>query len=162
MTALTHCAVQYAVAPQDQSSVWLNSTAWPLLEGIADFWMSKLAIDNPGTFTTGGPLSIQNVIPPDEYADHKNDSVFTNAGAIYTLQYAARVAELLGQGSAAEIAKWKDAASRISVVFDEALGYHPECVVCVCMYVRGAGGGGGGGGVGGEGAGLAGEPPTPC
>ena len=29
------------------SMSWLENTAWPILSGIADFWTSKLRIDNP-------------------------------------------------------------------------------------------------------------------
>ena len=104
---------------------YLNETAWPLLAGISDFWMSKLAIDNAGA-PAGSPLSLLNVIPPDEYADHKNNSAFTNYGAIMTLTYAARVAELLGVNPSV-YAPWLDAASRIVIPFNTSDGgWHPE------------------------------------
>ena len=115
---------QFWRATQDNSGAWLNSTAWPLLSGIATFWMSKLALDNPGA-APGSPLSLLNVIPPDEYADHANNSAYTNAGAIYTLQYAAAVASLLGEPPAS-YAPWLDAAARIIVPYDAANGYTPE------------------------------------
>ena len=41
----------------DNGGLFLNATAWPLLSGIADFWMSKLALDNPGA-PPGAPLSL--------------------------------------------------------------------------------------------------------
>ena len=66
-----------------------------------------------------------NVIPPDEYADHVNNSAYTNAGAILSLQYAAAVGELLGKPPAA-LAAWRDAASRIVVPFNATSGVHPE------------------------------------
>ena len=46
------------VATQDTSGPWLNSTAWPLLEGVAQYWMSKLALDNAGG-TLGAPAVAQ-------------------------------------------------------------------------------------------------------
>jgi len=95
----------------DNGGLFLNATAWPLLSGIADFWMSKLALDNPGT-PPGAPLSLLNVIPPDEYVDHVSNSAFTNHGAIQTLRYAAAVAALMGQPPARS-APWVDAAARI-------------------------------------------------
>jgi trehalose/maltose hydrolase-like predicted phosphorylase len=73
--------------------------------------MSKLALDNAGA-PAGAPLSILNVIPPDEYADHKINSAYTNHGAIQTLTYAAAVARLLGEPNATAAA-WEDAARRI-------------------------------------------------
>jgi trehalose/maltose hydrolase-like predicted phosphorylase len=95
----------------DNGGLFLNATAWPLLSGIADFWMSKLALDNPGA-PPGAPLSLLNVIPPDEYVDHVSNSAFTNHGAIQTLRYAAAVAALMGQPPARS-APWVDAAARI-------------------------------------------------
>jgi len=94
----------------DGGGSWLADTAWPLLSGIAEFWMSKLALDNPGA-PPGAPLSLNNVIPPDEYADHVNNSAYTNHGAIQTLAYAAAVARLTGLPAPVEA--WEDAASRI-------------------------------------------------
>ena len=112
---------------RDDSEGWLSSTAWPLLQGIAQFWMSKLALDNPGA-AAGAPLSLLNVIPPDEYVDNKNNSAFTNHGAIQTLNYAAAVAALLGLAPS-EAAAWVDAAARIVRPFNAsgpAGGWTPE------------------------------------
>jgi len=106
----------------DNSAGWLGHTAMPILSGIAEFWMSKLAIDNAGA-PAGAPLSLNGVIPPDEYADHVNNSVYTNYGAIMTLTYAARVAQLLGQPPSS-YAPWEDAAARIVIPFNGT--YHPE------------------------------------
>ena len=113
---------QFWRATQDDSSGWLEATAWPLLNGIATFWMSKLALDNPGA-PPAAPLHLLNVIPPDEYADHCNNSAYTNAGAILTLQYAAAVGTLLGKPPAT-LAAWLDAAARIVIPFNGT--YHPE------------------------------------
>ena len=115
---------QFWRATQDNSNAWLNTTGWPLLSGIATFWMSKLAIDNPSA-PSGSPLNINNVIPPDEYADHVNNSAYTNSVAIYSLQYAAAVAAILGEPSST-YEPWLDAASRIVIPFDSEKQYHPE------------------------------------
>ena len=111
-------------ATLDASDGWLTATAWPLLEGIADFWMSKLALDNVGA-PAGAPLSLLDVIPPDEYADHVNNSAFTNFGAIQALTYAARVAQLLGK-PASTYAAWVDAAARIVIPYNATGNWHPE------------------------------------
>jgi trehalose/maltose hydrolase-like predicted phosphorylase len=115
---------QFWRATQDDSEGWLEATAWPLLSGIAQFWMSKLAIDNAGA-APGSPLNLNNVIPPDEYADHANNSAYTNVGAILTLQYAAAVGALLGKPPA-DLAAWLDASARIVVPFNATGQYHPE------------------------------------
>ena len=116
---------QFWRATQDNSNGWLNNTGWPLLNGIATFWMSKLAIDNPNASVPGSPLNLLNVIPPDEYADHVNNSAYTNSVAIYSLQYAAAVAALLGEPPSS-YSPWIDAASRIVIPFDSVKQYHPE------------------------------------
>ena len=87
-------------------------------------------MDNPKA-TSRDPLHIVNVIPPDEYADHKTDSVYTNAVAILSLQYAMKAATLLHKEKEYEqsIARWKDVSERIVMVTaenDAGLLYHPE------------------------------------
>lgn len=62
---------------------------------------------------------------PDEYSDHVDDSVYTNAGVIQALTHAAAVGALVGQEPAL-LAPWLDAAARLTVVYDAAHGYHPE------------------------------------
>jgi len=109
---------------QDASGAFLAATAWPLMEGIAQFWMSKLAIDNAGA-PPGAPLHVRNVMGPDEYQDHVDDNAFTNAGVIMALTHAAAVAQLVGAPPAA-YAPWLDAAARVHIVFDAARGFHPE------------------------------------
>ena len=49
------------VASQDASGPYLNATAWPLMQGIAEFWMSKLALDNAGA-AAGAALHLRNVM----------------------------------------------------------------------------------------------------
>jgi hypothetical protein len=120
--------LQFWRATRDNSGGFLNSTAWPILRGVARFWMSKLALDNPGA-APGSPLSILNIMGPDEYHYPVNNSCFTNAGAIISLETAGLVSALLGGGegvSPAELAAWADAATRIVVPFDPVRKYHPE------------------------------------
>lgn len=116
---------QFWRSMQDDSGGWLESTGWPLLEGIADFWMSKLALDNPGA-PPGSSLSLKNVIPPDEYADHADNSAFTNALTILALENAAKVGSLVGVAPSV-VAPWLDAASRIAIPFNASGGgWTPE------------------------------------
>jgi trehalose/maltose hydrolase-like predicted phosphorylase len=61
---------QYYRATKDMN--WLKQIGWPLLSGIADFWVSRSTRDAQGR------ANINDVIPPDEYHDHVNNSVFTN------------------------------------------------------------------------------------
>ena len=116
---------QFWRALGDDSGAWLEETAWPLLSGISTFWMSRLAADNAGS-APGAALSINDVMCPDEYADHVNNSAFTNVVARYTLQHAAAVAQLLGLPPA-NYTPWLDAAARIVLQpFDNDLSFTPE------------------------------------
>ena len=115
---------QFWRATRDDSLGWLESTAWPLLSGIATWWSTRLAKDNAGA-PAGAPLSILDVMCPDEYADHVNNSAFTNAVASYALQHAADVGALLGEPPA-PLAAWRDAAARIVQPQDPALDFTPE------------------------------------
>lgn len=120
---------------QDDGNAWMTGVGYPLLSGIADFWMSKLAIDNPGPggLAGSGPLHLLNVIPPDEYHDHVDDSVYTNVGARLALSFAASAAQILGRPYA-EYADWLNASARIVVLFNASApglpsgagGMHPE------------------------------------
>jgi protein-glucosylgalactosylhydroxylysine glucosidase len=85
--------------------------------GIADFWTSRVALD------ASGAGHITDVIPPDEYHDHVNDSVFTNAAAIMSLDAATPAAGFLGEKPDPE---WERVARSLVVLLDKARGIHPE------------------------------------
>ena len=119
---IAHAVWQQWRSLGDNGGGFLNSTAWPLLQGIAEFWMSKLHNDNTGA-APGSPLSLRGVIPPDEYADHVNNSAFTNQGAIETLTYASAVSALLGLG---RVPAWEDAAARIVRPYNASGDWVPE------------------------------------
>jgi hypothetical protein len=129
---------EYYRSIDDNGNAWLSEVGYPMLQGIATFWMSRLAVDNPSAAIPGwnptgdgaAPLHILNVIGPDEYADHTNDSVFTNVGARFTLSYAATAAQLL-ERPRDEYAPWLNASSRIVVLYNDSApgivgGMHPE------------------------------------
>jgi trehalose/maltose hydrolase-like predicted phosphorylase len=62
-----------------------------LVKGVGDFWMSKV--------TRRGKTDlwdINNIIPPDEYAEHVNNSVYTNVVASMSLQFAQRLGSSIG------------------------------------------------------------------
>jgi trehalose/maltose hydrolase-like predicted phosphorylase len=106
---------QYWLATGDRS--WLAQRAWPVVSGIADFWVSR-AHPNPD-----GTQSIDGVIGPDEYHEKVDDSVYTNVAARDTLRIAGQMAQLTGQ--AAKPA-WAQVAGALRIPFDAAGGIHPE------------------------------------
>lgn len=136
----------------NQSMPWLQSVGYPLLANIAEFWISKATVDTalrsiaPGSNLTTlpadlraqvlarayalrtdptAPLNIDDVIPPDEYHDHVNNSVFTNAVARMSLDAAVEAAIALGR-PASEYAVWQSASPRLIMVWNAADNYHPE------------------------------------
>lgn len=103
---------------------WLQARGYPMLKAIADFWVSR-ATPAGGEEEGGKQQSwhIRDVMPPDEYADHVDDSVYTNALAALALRFAEEAAEALGEEASAE---WRVVREGLVVVFDEASGVHPE------------------------------------
>src|SRR4051794_40904969 len=106
---------QYWLATGDRT--WLADSAWPVVSGIADFWVSRSVQNSDGSW------SIRDVIPPDEYAEHVDDSVYTNISARDALRIAARVAAILGKPAPSI---WTGVADNLRVLFDSANGIHPE------------------------------------
>lgn len=80
---------QYYLATGDRG--WLRERGWPLLKGIAEFWVSRVTANDDGSY------SVKEVAGPDEYSNGVTDGVFTNAGAATALRNAARAAVLVGE-----------------------------------------------------------------
>jgi trehalose/maltose hydrolase-like predicted phosphorylase len=96
---------------------WLSRDAWPVVAGIADFWVSRSTANPDGT------RSIDCVIPPDEYAECKRDSVYTNDTAAEALRIAGRVAALTGHDADP---RWAEVAPQLRIPYDAEAGVHPE------------------------------------
>lgn len=80
---------QYYEATGDKT--WLRTKAWPVLEGIAEFWASRATADPAGGY------DIDDVQAPDEYHDHVNNDAYTNASAQTALRIAVQAAGIIGQ-----------------------------------------------------------------
>lgn len=61
-----------------QDKTWLKTNAYPILNDIADFWISRSTQDENGKY------HILNVVGADEYAENVDNNAFTN-GAVITL-----------------------------------------------------------------------------
>eukprot|EP01114_Cavostelium_apophysatum_P014228 TRINITY_DN3638_c0_g1_i2.p1 TRINITY_DN3638_c0_g1~~TRINITY_DN3638_c0_g1_i2.p1 ORF type:complete len:663 (+),score=121.13 TRINITY_DN3638_c0_g1_i2:160-2148(+) len=96
---------------------WLQMIGYPMLQQIANFWMSRVKLDPSGEYVIDG------VIPPDEYAVNVNNSVYTNVVAQYSLQFAYWAGEVLNLNPLDE---WLDVASKIKIPFDNATQIHLE------------------------------------
>lgn len=99
------------------------------------------------TLTTGTDgkvvAHINDIIPPDEYVDHVNDSVYSNFVAAQSLRFAVLAANILGNACLClrmvvinlrvlagveddANSKYSALAEQIVILFNETLGVHPE------------------------------------
>jgi trehalose/maltose hydrolase-like predicted phosphorylase len=69
---------------------WLRTRGYPLLEGTADFWVSRASQNADGSY------SVRHVVAADEYATDVTDDAFTNAAARENLEAARNAARILG------------------------------------------------------------------
>jgi len=73
-----------------QDLEWLEEDGYPLLEQVADFWISRVEENDEGGF------DIINVVAADEHAENVDNNAFTNATAISALRFATMAAEKIG------------------------------------------------------------------
>jgi alpha,alpha-trehalose phosphorylase len=116
--------VRYVDATADES--FHRGPGMDLLCQTARLWRSL------GHHDLGGQFHIDGVTGPDEYSAVADDNVYTNLMAGRNLIAAADTADRypdrareLGVDSE-EIASWRDAAEKIAIPFDEALGVHSQ------------------------------------
>jgi trehalose/maltose hydrolase-like predicted phosphorylase len=104
---------------------FLTETAWPILSGVADFFVSRAEHDADGSW------HVRGVLPPDEsVAEAKwspdgtcNDNVLTNVGVRTVLLRAIEAARMTGQPVPPE---WNEVAQGIVVLPAGADGVIPE------------------------------------
>jgi trehalose/maltose hydrolase-like predicted phosphorylase len=106
---------QYYLVTADKN--WLEHQGWPVLSGAAEFWASR------ATLGPDGKYHIDGVTGPDEENPDVNDEVYTNVGAMRTLQDAVQAAQVLGITAPAS---WSQIASNLVVPVDTAQDIHPE------------------------------------
>jgi len=85
---------------------WLEQRGYPMLEAIADYWVSRSTKNEDGSY------SIKNVVGANEFAPNVDDNAFTNGAAITALQFANLASQELGYGTNAT---WNDVANNIKL-----------------------------------------------
>jgi trehalose/maltose hydrolase-like predicted phosphorylase len=105
---------QYYQASGDKTYL---AKAWPVLQGIARYWASRVTPD------ANGGYHIDDVQGPDEYHAHVDDSATTNAGARTSLRIAVQAAGVLG---VAPDPLWTTVADGLAIPYDATTGIHPE------------------------------------
>ena len=114
----------YYKATGDQA--WLRSHGWPVLQALAQFWVSKAVP------ASGGGYDITPIQPPDEYHTGVTNSAYTNAAAATALRDAISAAKVVG---APAPAIWSTVADGVTKtmpfdstnnVYKEYAGYNGE------------------------------------
>jgi hypothetical protein len=125
---------QYYLVTRD--ATWLRAVGYPVLSDVADFWTSRATyVDDAATGQRAA--HIFDIIPPDEYVDHVDDSVYSNAVASLALSFFVQAHRLLypaasaasAASTAAEdarVAACEQLARDLVILFDPALQIHPE------------------------------------
>lgn len=108
---------EYYEATGDVS--WLRQHGWPVLQALAQFWVSKATPDPNGGY------DINTVQPPDEYHTGVNNSAYTNAAAATALRDAVAAAQVLG---ITPPANWTTVADGVTqtMPFDASLNIYDE------------------------------------
>ena len=95
---------QYYLVTGDKT--WLAQQGWPVLSQAATFWASRATLGSDGKYHING------VTGPDEENPDVNDEVYTNVGAMRTLQDAVQAAGVLGIGAPPA---WSTIAANLAV-----------------------------------------------
>ena len=85
-----------------------------MLNATARYWQSRATVRCAQTCTA----HILDVMGPDEWHDHTNDSAFTNVGAKIALRFAATASEIVGD-RAAPVNAWRQLADQLVVIYNE-------------------------------------------
>lgn len=90
-----------------QDDLWLEEDGYPLLEQVADFWISRVEKNDEGGY------DIINVVAADEHAENVDNNAFTNGTAISALRFATKAATILG---IEPNPKWEEVANNIPIL----------------------------------------------
>lgn len=102
------------------SSSYAHTTTLEIL--VLDFLVSKI-VYTPATKESLAYAEILDVIPPDEYVDHKDNSIYTNYGAALALRIATYAGDYLGKSYSSEYMIYADA---LVLPVDTVTNIHPE------------------------------------
>lgn len=86
---------------------WLTEKGYPLMKEVADFWVSRVILNNNGSY------SIDNVVGANEFAPNVNDNAFTNGAAITALEFTTKAAMEIGVTPNPE---WKFVSEKIKIL----------------------------------------------
>ncbi|XP_004069635.1 protein-glucosylgalactosylhydroxylysine glucosidase [Oryzias latipes] len=111
-------AFQHYLYLTEDLSMFKEGRGSEVVYGVAEYWVSRVNW-NPDDQM----YHLLGVMPPDEYYYNVNNSVYTNAAAKLSLQFAVELANLLQDAAPKE---WQEVAEHIKIPFDQESQYHPE------------------------------------
>ncbi|XP_069480190.1 protein-glucosylgalactosylhydroxylysine glucosidase isoform X2 [Ambystoma mexicanum] len=108
---------QYFYVTQDLD-IFSKDGGWDLVSAIATYWCSRVQWNEEEQC-----YHMKGVMPPDEYHYEVDNSVYTNAIAQISLNFAIDLAARLQFPVPDE---WKEVAKKIKIPLDPDRNYHPE------------------------------------
>ncbi|XP_072035583.1 protein-glucosylgalactosylhydroxylysine glucosidase-like [Amphiura filiformis] len=108
---------QYISATWDKDFL-AKERGWEMVTGLADFWASRSEYDE-----SKKAYVIKGVMPPDEYHQNVDNSVYTNNIAKISLNLPTYAAQFI---NATVPKNWTNIADHMFILFDEKNQYHPE------------------------------------
>jgi trehalose/maltose hydrolase-like predicted phosphorylase len=117
---------EYYEATGDRN--WLSSHGWPVLQALAQFWVSKAVPDK----RAAGGYDISPIQPPDEYHTGVTNSAYTNAAAATALRDAVQAAHVVRVTPPAIWTTLADGVTKTMPfdssqnIYDEYAGYNGE------------------------------------
>ena len=109
---------QYWRATHDRA--WLKTSGWPVIEGIAQFYASRVSVD---PMLGAAAYHILYTEGPDEAHGNISDSTYGNAVAAAALRSAYELASLV---DVTPNATFKRIADRLVLPYNASADYHPE------------------------------------
>ncbi|MGB5821160.1 MAG: glycoside hydrolase family 65 protein [Saonia sp.] len=89
-----------------QNMDWLKERGYPLMREVADYWVSRSAKNEDGSY------SIKNVVGANEFAPNVDDNAFTNGAAITALEFATLAARTVDEKPDPQ---WEEVASKLKI-----------------------------------------------
>ncbi|XP_019617220.1 PREDICTED: acid trehalase-like protein 1 [Branchiostoma belcheri] len=114
---IAFAAQQYFLSTEDVDFL-LYQKGYDFITSMAQFWASRTQYDKDKK-----KYVIKAVMPPDEYHENVDNSAYTNIVAMYSINFASKLAKLLGKTTPSN---WTDIVNNMYVPFDQKLQYHPE------------------------------------
>jgi protein-glucosylgalactosylhydroxylysine glucosidase len=105
---------QYYLATGD--SAWLAREGYPVIQGTAEFWVSRAAYDS-----TDGKFHIHNVVSVSEGLIGVSDDAYTNAVARKNLEIAVGASKRLGKPADP---RWAELAAKLHLPYDSVSEFY--------------------------------------